>query len=276
MIRKIYPGLLTLLLLSSCTQEIYQSKWMEPSATSETFRFYHADSKIRYNVRNDSTMLYVSMDMADRLTMMKVLQTGMRIFLGGSKKKSERNELQFPIYVDKYEITATDLNPSQYEYDMVTGASSKLSSMLPTEGYLKMNGTVTSVFNGQPADNGTQVTMRLDKDRALVYEAIIPLKLLGEITGPVALGIETGAFKFPDGDVISQSDITSGQQLTAGDRAMGRGQGMDPTGMNGPNGMNSPTGSANMGMNQRAIPKTNMMEEPIRFWISVELANPVR
>ncbi len=276
MTTKLFFGTLLLFLFSSCTQEIYQSKWMEPSANSETFRFYNADSKIRYNVRNDSTMLYVSMDMADRLTMMKVLQTGMRIFLGGSKKKSERNELQFPIYVDKYEITATDLNPSQYEYDLVTGASSKLSSMLPTEGYLKMNGTVTSVFNGQPADNGTQVSMRLDKDRALVYEAIIPLKLLGEITGPVALGIETGAFKFPDGDVISQSDITSGQQLTAGDRAMGRGQGMDPTGMNGPNGMNSPTGSANMGMNQRAMPKTNMMEEPIRFWISVELAKPVR
>lgn len=265
-----------LLMLNSCSKETFQSKWHVPSATSETFRFYHADSKIRYNVRNDSTMLYVSMDMADRLTMMKVLQTGMRIFLGDSKKKSERNELQFPIYVDKYEVTATDLDQSQYEYDIASGSSGKLSKMLPTEGYLKLNGNVVSVFNGQPAENGTQVAMRLDKDRALVYEAIIPLELLGEIDGPIALGFETGAFKFPDGDVISQNDITSGQQLTAGDRAMGRGQGNDPYGMNGANGMNSPTGSANMGMNQRAMPRSNVMEEPIRFWITVELAKSVQ
>jgi len=196
----------------------------------------------------------------------------MRVFLGAEGKKKERNELQFPIYVDKYELTATDLDPGQYALEVAAGHSNRLQAMLPTEGYLKLYGIVTSVFIGQPSEKGVIVSMRLDKDRALVYEAVIPLKLFGEEIDQIALGIETGAFKFPDGEIISQNDITSGQQMTAGDRAMGRGQGMDPYSMNSQNNMNSPNGSANMGMNQRAMTRTNVMEEPIRFWITSKLA----
>jgi hypothetical protein len=77
----------------------------------------HADSKIRYNVTNDSTHLYLKMDVTDRLTIMKILQTGMRVFLGADGKKKERNELQFPIYVDKYELTEQDMNPAVYDID---------------------------------------------------------------------------------------------------------------------------------------------------------------
>lgn len=261
-------ALLVAFTIAGCAKETLQSKWYAPEQTTEmgTFRFYHADSKIRYNVRNDGANLYLSMDMAERLTMMKVLQTGLRIFIGNASKKSERNELQFPIYVDKYELTASDMEPNDATLDRLEGRSNRLESMLPTEGYLKMNGAVTSIFNGQPLPSGATVLMRLDKDRALVYEAVIPLSFFGEMTGPVAIGIETGAFKFPSEEIVSQSDITSAQQVTAGDRAMGRNQTQDPY------GMNTPTGSTNMGMNQRAITRTSVMEEPIRFWITVELA----
>jgi len=256
------------ILMAACSKQILESKWHVPSKVETNFRFYHADSKIRYNVTNDSTHLFLKMDVTDRLTIMKILQTGMRVFLGADGKKKERNELQFPIYVDKYELTQEDLNPAMYDIDR----KGQLERMLPTEGYLKYNGGVAQVFNGTPLADGTQVHIRLDSDRALVYEAIIPLKLLETKSGQVALGIETGAFKFPTGDVIQQSDITSqNQQLTAGDRAMGRGQGgMDPYGGN-PYGM-SPNSSANMGMNQRSMTRYNVMEESVRFWMNVQLA----
>lgn len=257
------------LLLAACSKQILESKWHVPTKVESNFRFYHADSKIRYNITNDSTHLYLKMDVTDRLTIMKILQTGMRVFLGADGKKKERNELQFPIYVDKYELTEQDMNPAMYDID----SRGQLERMLPTEGYLKYNGGVVQVFNGAPLEDGTQVHIRLDSDRALVYEAIIPLKLLETKSGQVALGIETGAFKFPTGDVIQQSDITSqNQQLTAGDRAMGRGQGgLDPTGGN-PYGMN-PNSSANMGMNQRSLTRYNVMEEAVRFWMNVQLAD---
>jgi hypothetical protein len=265
---------LVALFAAGCTTQALESRWYESTGPEQevNYRFYHADSKTRYNVRNDSVNLYVSMDMADRLTMMKVLQTGMRLYLGSEGKKKERNELQFPLYVDKYLLTAEDLNPQTFALDMVGGTTSRLQRMLPTEGYFKLNGNVTSVYNGTMAENGVQATMRLDKDRALVYEAIIPLRLLGTASGTVALGVETGAFKMTDGEVISQTDITSGQQMTAGDRAMGRGQGV---GMD-PYGMNTPTGSTNMGMNQRALTRANPLEEPIRFWMTVVLARQSR
>jgi len=262
-------------MITGCSKQTLDSRWHAPAKEDVGFRFYHADSKIRYNISNDSTHLYLSMDVSDPLTMMKILQAGMRLFLGDDAKRKERNELQFPIYVDRYELTDEDLNPSSYALDR----KGQLERMLPTEGYLKHNGSVKQVFNGAPLDDGTQVHIRLDNDRALVYEAIIPLALLNSTSGKVALGVETGAFKFPTGGIIQQNDITSGQQMTAGDRAMGREQGMmggmggmDPYGMN--QGMNSPTGSANMGMNQRAMTRYNALEEAVRFWMNVQLSAP--
>lgn len=267
--KQIFPLLLLALLGSGCSKTTLESKWHAPKADEVAFRFFHPESKIRYNVRNDSTHLYLTMDVADRLTMMKILQTGLRVFLGADGKKKERNELQFPIYVDKYELTESDLDPGQYALDMVGGRAHRLEQMLPTEGYLKVNGNVVSVFNGHPLADGTRVTMRLDSDRALFYEAIIPLNLLGGMNAPVALGIETGAFKLPSADAIQETDISQAQQLTAGDRAMGRGT-------TDPYGMSSPTGSANMGTAQRTMTRVNVMEEPVRFWVRVNLASANR
>lgn len=258
--------LLLAVLACGCSKQVLQSNWHGPAQKDGSFRFYHAESKIRYNVTNDSTHVQLTMDVTDRLTIMKILKTGLRIFLGAEGKKKERNELQFPIYVDKYELTGEDLSPSYSALDR----GSEATRLLPTEGYRKVNGTVLQVFNGAPLSDGTQVSLRFDSDRALVYEALIPLALLNPTGGQVVLGVETGTFKLPSGEIIQSTDITSQNQLTAGDRAMGRGQGLDPFSSN-PYGMN-PTSSANMGMNQRALTRYNVMEDPVRFWITVQLA----
>lgn len=271
---RILLSLTAMIILAGCSKQLLQSRWQPTEQPDGTFRFYHADSKIRYNVSNDSTHLYLKMDVTDRLTMMKILQTGMRVFLGAEGKKKERNEIQFPIYVDRYELTPEDLSPALYAVD----GKGQLERMLPTEGYRKHNGKAVQVFNDVALDDGTKVSLRLDSDRALVYEAVIPLHLLGGTGGSVALGVETGAFKFPSPEMMQQTDITSGQQMTAGDRAMGRGQGMgggmDPYGMS-PYGMN-PNASANMGMNQRATTRYNVMEDAVRFWMNVQLAAPAQ
>jgi hypothetical protein len=34
----------------------------------------------------------------------------------------------------------------------------------------------------------------------------------------------------------------------------------------------NPTSSANMGMNQRALTRYNVVEDPVRFWVNVQLA----
>jgi hypothetical protein len=267
-LRKTALLLLSIILVAGCSRQMLQSNWHGTQKADGSFRFYHPDSKIRYNITNDSTHVYLTMDVTDRLTMMKILRAGMRIFLGDAGKKKERNELQFPIYIDKYELTESDLHPAMHPIDR----AGELEKLLPNEGYLKYMGKATSVFPGVPLENGLQVSMKLDKDRALVYEAVIPLALLGreKDNAPVVLGIETGSFKLPEGEIIQQSDITSGQQLTAGDRAMGRGVGM---GMD-PYGMNTPQGSANIGLNQRTLARYNVIEEPVRFWVTVQLAAP--
>lgn len=267
-LRKTVPFLLSVIFLAACSKQVLQSNWHGTPKADGSFRFYHPDSKIRYNITNDSTHIYLVMDVTDRLTMMKILRSGMRVFLGDQGKKKERNELQFPIYVDKYELMESDMHPAMHPIERL----GEMEKLLPNEGYLKYMGKATSVFPGVPLNNGLQVSMKFDKDRALVYEAAIPLALLGKEkeNAPVVLGLETGAFRLPEGEMMQQSDITSGQQMTAGDRAMGRGVGM---GMD-PMGMNTPQGSANIGLNQRTLARYNVIEEPVRFWVTIQLAAP--
>ncbi|MDP6909738.1 MAG: hypothetical protein QF371_09535, partial [Flavobacteriales bacterium] len=132
-------------------------------------------------------------------------------------------------------------------------------------GYLKFNGKVNPIFNNVET-NGVLVSLRFDSTRSLVYRAIIPLELLGEIAGPIALGFETGGFEMPQNDqALSQADVTQANQgMTAGDRAMGRGN-------SNPYGVNTPGGSTAAGMAMRNSTSYNNVLEPIRFWVRAKL-----
>ncbi len=252
-------------LISGCSNKLYESNWKEPGSESTAFRFYHPESKIRYNIENDEKNLYISFDVMDQLTVQKILATGLRLFVDGSGKKKEKNELQFPVYSDKVPIDELREQSSEYDQSLQYGKS-KLDQLIPTDGYLKFNGEVSPIFNNTET-KGVLVSLRFDSTRSLVYRATIPLEIIGELADPMAIGFETGGFEMPQNDqVLSQADVTQANQgISAGDRAMGRG------GSN-PYGVNTPGGSTAAGMAMRNSTSYNTITEPIRFWARVKLS----
>ncbi len=257
--------LLSFGVLSGCNNKLYESNWYKPNIKKKTFRFYHAESKIRYNIENDSTDLYFSFDVMERITIQKILMTGLRLFVDGSGKNSERFEVQFPVYSDKVPVEEYRQFATDYDQFIQLGQR-RMDELVPADGYLRSDGVVTQLFN-RVAKDGLSVTMRFDSTLSLVYRATIPLDLLGELSGPIAIGLETGGFEMPRTDHADpNADVTrAGQGISAGDRAMGRGT-------SDPYGINSPSGSTAAGLAMRNSTAYNRILEPIRFRVKVKLS----
>lgn len=255
---------------AGCSNKLYESNWKQPEVRSSAFRFYHADSKIRYNIENDSTNLYFSFDVMDQLTVQKILTTGLRLFVDGTGKNKQKDELQFPIYSDKVPVSELEEYGNAYDQSMQLGKST-LEQMIPSDGYLKFDGKTVQIFNRMPV-NGTRVTLEFDSTRSLVYRAVIPLRLIAPEGDVISIGIETGGYEMPgNNEAISQADVTRANQgVTAGDRAMGR-TNSNPYGGYGNSGLNTPQGSTAASMALRNSNAYNKFIEPIRFWVKVQL-----
>lgn len=251
------------LLLSACSNKLFESKWKQPQTESKSFRFYNADSKIRYNIENDSTNLYFSFDVVDQLTIQKILTTGLRVFIDPTAKNKQRNEIQFPIYSDKVPISELEEYGTQYDQSIQLGKE-RLDQMIPTDGYLKVGEETAQIFN-RGEKNGFQVTLEFDNSRSLVYHATVPLAAIGVESNIISLGIETGGYEMPQQSYSDpNASVVNPNQLSAGDRAMGRTA-------NDPYGLNSPQGSTAAGTAMRSSTTYNKFAEPIRFWTKIKL-----
>ena len=256
-----------LLLLYACSNKLFQSNWKSSSEPTTSFRFYEPDSKIRYNLENDSNYLYFSFDVIDQLTIQKILTTGMRVFLDGSAKNKQRREIQFPIFSDKVPIEELEEYGNEYDQSIQLGKE-RLDQMIPTDGYLKIDGQTTQLFN-LAETNGVQVAMSFDDSRSLVYRLRVPLSLINADSDVISIGVETGGYEMPaQPQADPNGSVANPNQPTAGDRAMGRG--------NDPYGINTPGGSTAAGMAMRSTTAYNKFAEPIRFWVKLKLHSMVR
>lgn len=261
--------------LAGCSNKLFESNWKQPATDSNAFRFYDADSKIRYNIENDSTHLFFSFDVMDQLTIQKILTTGLRVFIDPDAKNKEKNEVQFPIYSDNVPISELQEYGNRYDQSMQLGKQT-LDQMIPTDGYLKIGGKTESIFN-LVENNGVQVIMQFDETRSLVYRLKIPLTLVQVESEILSLGIETGGYDIPQQDVADpNASVVNPNQMTAGDRAVGRGVGM---GLGGPGmnqGLGTPGQSTAAGQALRSSTSYNKFAEPIRFWVKVRLSDYAR
>jgi hypothetical protein len=265
--KQIIALLIVAVSLSACSNKLFESNWKKPDTKSSAFRFYHADSKIRYNIENDEKNLYFSFDVMDQLTVQKILTTGLRLFIDVTGKNKQKDEIQFPVYSDKVPISELEEYGTRYDQSIQFGKAT-LDQMIPSDGYLKFGNKTVQIFNRMPVD-GTSVTLEFDSTRSLVYRAVIPLEAVKAEGEVISIGIETGGYEMPGNDqALSQADVTQANQgISAGDRAMGRGNNNNPMG----GGMNTPNGSSAASMAMRNSSQYSKFADPIRFWVKAKL-----
>ncbi len=88
-------------LFASCGAEkpmaTYSQQITKTNTNDLMFRFYDSKTKIRYDFRNDDSLLYIIMETNNRPSQMRMFRNGVKIYLSASPKKDETRFVQYPM-----------------------------------------------------------------------------------------------------------------------------------------------------------------------------------
>jgi hypothetical protein len=267
------------LFLSGCVQmPLAESKWVLKNNSETPFRFYDSKSKIRYNLENDASHLYLSMDVLDAGTKLRILRTGTRISFAPAGKRKALCKLEFPLVKDN---TPIEMDPSQHDMMPRNGSAYELKKLLPKEGFFFKGDSIRIPLLAGLESDEFLISMDVDPSGALLYKVKIPLDKIDLPEGEFTIGIETGAFNIDDPEYERQLQSTGAEGL---DRSAAFNQNRNMSGNPGMGiGMNQPYGNVGQpGMNNqpnRTAPprlgQRSALSDPIYFWVRTKLEPPV-
>jgi hypothetical protein len=261
------------LLLSACARmPLAESKWVLKNNSETPFRFYDPKSKIRYNVENDASHIYLSMDVLDAGTKLRILRTGTRISFAPAGKRKAICTLEFPLVEDN---TSIEMDPSEHDIMPRNGSAHELKKLLPKEGFFFKGDSVRLPLLAGLESDEFLISMDVDPSGALLYKAKIPLDKIDLPEGEFTIGIETGAFNIDDPEYEKQLQSTGAEGL---DRSAGFNQNRNMSGGSGL-GINQPYGNVGQpGMNNQqmgSVPprlgQRSALSDPIFFWVRTKL-----
>ena len=261
------------LLLSGCAKmPITESRWVQKNEGEKSFRFYDSKSRIRYDIENDATHLFITMDVLHTGTKLRMLRTGTRISIAPVGKRKPFSMIEFSFVDDN---TPIEMDPTRHDMMPRNGSAHELSKLLPKEGVFLKGDSVRIPIPAGIESDGFLIRMVIDPAGALLYSAKIPLELLELPDGEFSIGFETGAFNIDDPEYEKQLQSTGAEGL---DRSAAFGQNRNMTGNPGM-GMNQPYGNIGQpGMNNQMrgsapprLGQRSALSDPIFFWVRTKL-----
>lgn len=150
------------------------------------------ETKIKYAVDNDNRNLYIALFIPDYDTQMKMMRTGMTLYIDLKAKKKEGRGIEFPVKPDRGEnFTPTEgprpaRNDGDEQQDAVKRDANRLmmrnSMAIKQLNSIKIFGFGESDPVQQVLDvpGSIQVAYKCDTTEAMEIEYCIPLSLLGD------------------------------------------------------------------------------------------------
>jgi hypothetical protein len=266
-------GLILVSFLIGCAKmPLTESRWVQKNVEGKSFRFYDPKSRIRYDIENDASHLYVSLDVLHTGTKLQMLRTGTRISFAPTGKRKSNIRLEFPMVDDR---TPIEMDPTEHNMMPRDGSTHELSKLLPKEGFLLKGDSIRIPIPASIESDDFLIRMTIDPSGALIYTAKIPLIQLDLPEGEFSIGFETGAFDIDDPEYERQLQSTGAEGL---DRSAAFNQNGNMSGNPGM-GMNQPYGNVGQpGMNNqpnRTAPprlgQRSALSDPIYFWVRTKL-----
>jgi hypothetical protein len=214
-------------------------------------RFSNPEYNMQYEFSNDKKNMYVCVYSKDISMQRRILKSGMIIYFDPKGEKNKNISLAFPVKKPANPASQRSGEPIHYT-DYLTEMNQLLrqSDFYNTTGMLNME-------NGQYAldnkINHIQVTIKLNADSSLVYEAAIPINYL--IGSDLKAGTKPGNFSV--GVVVNNPSAQNGNNSYHPHNSYGGG-GMKMHGMGG----NRNYGSSN-----------NIPPKPEENWNTFQLAS---
>lgn len=229
-----------LLLCSACASLPTVNSISETEKKVDGYRFYDADSKIRYQLSHSGKDIHLRLNTTDRFSIAKILKTGLHIYFDPAGKKNKKTYIQYPLPQDKEDLL---IGPG-FATGPKLGAKQNLKADLakiPHEFLFKQEGKEEQLLQAM-LDSGIQLSMIANSDEELTYDVRIPFDKIGaEDLSDLSIGIVSGNYEKPEADNPPQQQ----QQRGPGGNQLG----------------------GNVGRMSRA--RVSPMERPVEIWFQL-------
>ena len=207
---------------------------------------YDANSRLQYEVLNDTRTLYVRLRSADASTQAKLALLGMTTWLDSTGRNQQQFGVHYPLPIDLNTLKGGEqrpagaMGPSAAERQAMHVA--RLRSAITdarTVELLKFRGSKQPVLTDSDAPLGVKAALGLDEKDNLIYELAVPLRLIYKRVPALATGQRAAVGVWMVGDKLKpepgskqepdQSMMQGGGLGSYGGRyggGMGRGGGM--------------------------------------------------
>lgn len=145
---------------------------------------YDAKAKVAYATSNDAQNLYITVETGDEMTQVKMLKQGMAVSIDTGGKKDAQFHLNYPlpnenepIDLFKQDLLVKDSRGSliKRQSEQRINKLSQEANQFSLEGFGGCNGGYVVT---QQVPCGIKVRAHIDEYKELVWEAVIPLKLI--------------------------------------------------------------------------------------------------
>ena len=203
---------------------------------------YDSKAKVAYATSNDGKNLYVTMETGDELTQIKILKSGMTVSIDTGGRKSPQFNINYPLQNDNQTfdvpkeenrpIRGVSVEKSNRQLGQKIKKGATEANQYALEGFPNCAG---GFLSSQTAPCGIKVKLGIDEYKELVWEAVIPLKVLynkdsfskSDFGKTISVCFSIKGFKKPDS---KNNDNTSAAQ------GMNSGMGGRGGAMHGPSG----------------------------------------
>jgi hypothetical protein len=246
------------------------------------YPYYDDKAKIGYAVTNDKDNLYITMQTGDRMTVMKILRTGLNVWIDTGGKKSMTMGINYPMenpetpmHLSKQKLE--DQQPMEKpDADQLHKRILESANSLAFTGFSACNG---SFLVRQNNNCGIQVRIGFDEYNTLIWEATVPFKALygkdqltaADAKKPISVGFAIKGMKRPSTDGQGQGGNGGGGGMHSGGGGMGGGMGGG--GMRGGGGgMRGGGRGGGGGMHGGGSSDRDALYESSRTWYTTGLA----
>lgn len=179
-------GILFNLSILSCSSSMYQSSWQvkpvvadgNPNEWSLPLRYSDSESGLQYNVTNDEANIYICIRATELPIQMKIMSSGMEVWLDPSGKNKETCGIQFPLPGKRGKKPM----PEPMQPDMKSGRNPGRINMAEQfqleEPLLGLSGFLPE-YNGTfrvSLVKGIKAAINWDEQNNMTYELAIPLQ----------------------------------------------------------------------------------------------------
>lgn len=251
-------------LFSSCAKlPAYKSVWVknvsvDELTTPDISKYYSAENKIKYGISNNESTLFVRMEIEDRMTQMKFIRTGFKMYLDTTARKRQGQYIEYPVG-NTQGVPAEQRRSSSARNGSGQGNGTmdltRMLSRLSKEVIYHANEESVKYDINDGALPFT-VNIRIEGEQTIIWEAAIPLAMIGSYDAEkgFSIGLVSGAFEMASG-------------MSGGGPGASMGEGGRPEG--GRQGGGRPEGGMTGGGSRPSMDSMQSMSEPIEMWFRV-------